>query len=66
MPAYRAGDLSPGIVHFGVGNFHRAHQAAYLDQLFNRNEGRDWAIIGAGVRPEDRGDARRSRSDKTG
>ena len=31
----RAPILSPAIVHFGVGNFHRAHQAVYLDDLFN-------------------------------
>lgn len=48
-PAYRREDLSAGIVHFGVGNFHRAHQAAYLDDLFNAGRGRDWAIVGAGV-----------------
>src|SRR5690606_30605452 len=45
--------LSAGIVHFGVGNFHRAHQAVYLDELFNLMIDRDWAIIGAGVRPAD-------------
>lgn len=48
-PAYRAADLSAGIVHFGVGNFHRAHQAVYLDELFNAGIDRDWAIVGAGV-----------------
>ena len=52
-PAYRREDLSPGIVHFGVGNFHRAHQACYLDQLFSKGLGRDWAIIGAGVMPSE-------------
>jgi len=26
-PKYRRSDLSAGIVHIGVGNFHRAHQA---------------------------------------
>src|SRR5207248_905708 len=31
----------------------RAHQATYLDALFNPGLSRDWAIIGAGVRPED-------------
>ena len=41
--------LKPGIVHFGVGNFHRAHQAVYLDDLFNMGLDHDWAIIGAGV-----------------
>ena len=34
-PQYRRSDLSPGIVHIGVGNFHRAHQAVYLDDLNN-------------------------------
>ncbi|MCC6203834.1 MAG: mannitol dehydrogenase family protein [Hyphomicrobiales bacterium] len=48
-PSYRAADLSAGILHFGVGNFHRAHQAVYLDALFNAGRDRDWAIVGAGV-----------------
>ncbi len=30
-PSYAAADLQAGIVHFGIGNFHRAHQAVYLD-----------------------------------
>ena len=34
-PKYRRSDLSAGIVHIGVGNFHRAHQAVYLDDLFD-------------------------------
>ncbi len=52
-PKYRRSDLHPGIVHFGVGNFHRAHQAVYLDDLFNAGRDRDWAIVGAGVRDPD-------------
>jgi mannitol 2-dehydrogenase len=52
-PAYDRSALSAGIVHFGVGNFHRAHQAVYLDALFNTGRDRDWAIIGAGVLPSD-------------
>jgi mannitol 2-dehydrogenase len=48
-PKYRRGDLTPGILHFGVGNFHRAHQAVYLDDLFNAGIDRDWALVGAGV-----------------
>ncbi|NDV01597.1 mannitol dehydrogenase family protein [Pseudoroseicyclus tamaricis] len=48
-PAYARADLSAGILHFGVGNFHRAHQAMYLDRLFNAGQSRDWAIVGAGV-----------------
>ena len=48
-PHYDRASLKPGIVHFGVGNFHRSHQAVYLDDLFNAGEGHDWAIVGAGV-----------------
>ncbi|MDR3493171.1 MAG: mannitol dehydrogenase family protein [Ancalomicrobiaceae bacterium] len=52
-PAYRPSQLSPGIVHFGVGNFHRAHQVVYLDLLMNEGKAFDWGIIGAGVRASD-------------
>jgi mannitol 2-dehydrogenase len=52
-PRYGRADLSAGIVHFGVGNFHRAHQAVYLDDLFNAGAGREWGIVGAGVLPSD-------------
>jgi mannitol 2-dehydrogenase len=55
QPDYRPGDLRTGIVHIGVGNFHRAHQAMYLDRLLNRGEAADWAICGVGLLP---GDAR--------
>ncbi|MET3793675.1 mannitol dehydrogenase family protein [Aquamicrobium terrae] len=48
-PRYERGRLSPGILHFGVGNFHRSHQAVYLDELFNAGIGHDWALVGAGV-----------------
>lgn len=55
LPAYDRSRLSPGIVHIGLGNFHRAHMAVYLDDLFALGLGHDWAILGAGVRE---GDAR--------
>ncbi|RFB89283.1 mannitol dehydrogenase [Rhizobium leguminosarum bv. trifolii] len=53
IPGYDRASLKAGIVHFGVGNFHRAHQAIYLDDLFNTGADHDWAIIGAGVLPSD-------------
>lgn len=53
-PTYDRSKLSPGIVHIGVGNFHRAHQAVYLDELFSKGGSYDWAVIGAGVRIADR------------
>ena len=48
-PSYDRAGLKPGIVHFGVGNFHRAHQDVYLDDLFNAGRQHDWAIVWAGV-----------------
>ena len=55
MPAYDRSKLTAGIVHIGLGNFHRAHMAVYLDDLFAKGLAQDWAILGAGVRA---GDAR--------
>lgn len=53
-PTYDRSALTPGIVHIGLGNFHRAHQAWYTHKLMQRGAALDWAIIGAGVRPVDR------------
>ncbi|PCI04153.1 MAG: mannitol dehydrogenase [Hyphomicrobiales bacterium] len=53
VPSYNRAALSAGILHIGVGNFHRAHQGIYLDQLFNQGTDHDWAIIGAGVKSYD-------------
>ncbi|MGR3513436.1 MAG: mannitol dehydrogenase family protein [Paracoccaceae bacterium] len=52
-PHYDRAALTPGIVHIGVGNFHRAHQAWYLHRLMQDGEALDWAIVGAGVRAGD-------------
>jgi mannitol 2-dehydrogenase len=52
---YSRSDIAVGIAHFGVGNFHRAHQAVYLHGLFEQGAARDWGICGIGVLP---GDAR--------
>lgn len=54
-PSYDRSAVSPGIVHFGVGGFHRAHEAMYVDALMNRGEALDWGIVGVGLMP---GDAR--------
>ena len=53
VPAYDRDALSVGIVHIGVGGFHRAHQAMYLDQLMNQGLATDWASGGVGVLPGD-------------
>ncbi|MDE0045762.1 MAG: mannitol dehydrogenase family protein [bacterium] len=52
-PSYNRASLSPGIVHVGLGNFHRTHQAWYLHRLLELGIDHDWAIIGAGVRSSD-------------
>ncbi|MGF6990469.1 mannitol 2-dehydrogenase [Lachnospiraceae bacterium PM6-15] len=53
VPQYDRGEVTPGMVHFGVGGFHRAHQAYYLDQLMNMGKCLDWGIVGAGLLPGD-------------
>src|SRR3954470_2107993 len=53
-PGYDRAALRIGIVHFGVGGFHRAHQAMYLDRLMNDGKALDWAVCGVGVMPADR------------
>jgi mannitol 2-dehydrogenase len=49
-PTYDRSRLTAGIVQIGVGNFHRAHMARYMDDLFAKGLDHDWAILGAGVR----------------
>ncbi|MEE4187418.1 MAG: mannitol dehydrogenase family protein [Roseobacter sp.] len=53
VPRYDRSQLRPGIVHIGLGNFHRAHQAWYLHRLMQQGLAHDWAIVGAGVRAGD-------------
>ncbi len=53
QPGYRPEELTVGIVHFGVGNFHRAHEAMFIDRLLALGETRDWAICGVGLMPGD-------------
>ncbi|MEO7235583.1 MAG: mannitol dehydrogenase family protein [Lapillicoccus sp.] len=52
-PGYDRSQVVPGIVHFGVGGFHRAHQAMYLDTLMNQGRALDWGIVGVGTMPQD-------------
>ena len=54
VPAYNRSLVTPGVVHFGVGGFHRAHQAMYHDRLMNEGNSLDWGICGVGILPADR------------
>lgn len=53
-PSYDRDEIDVGIVHFGVGGFHRAHQAVYVDRLLEMGLAKDWGICGVGVMPADR------------
>lgn len=48
-PNYLRKDTAIGIVHFGIGAFHRAHQAWYTDACLNGGES-GWAICGVSMR----------------
>ena len=52
-PAYDRSAVRTGIVHLGVGGFHRSHQAMYLDRLMNQEQALEWGICGVGVLPSD-------------
>jgi mannitol 2-dehydrogenase len=53
VPSYDRSQARVGMVHFGVGGFHRAHQAMYVDQLMEQGKALDWGICGVGVMPFD-------------
>ena len=49
VPSYDRSRISAGIAHFGVGSFHRAHQAMYTEAALNAGD-RRWGIVGASLR----------------
>ena len=51
-PAFEPRSLKPGILHIGLGAFHRAHQAVYNDAALAREPG-DWGIVGVSLRSLD-------------
>ncbi|QBY01740.1 mannitol dehydrogenase family protein [Rhodophyticola sp. CCM32] len=54
-PTYERADVTPGIVHLGLGNFHRAHQAVYVEDCLAMTP--DWGIRGVSLRRPDMRDA---------
>src|SRR5688572_23422565 len=54
-PAYDRAGTRIGIVHIGVGAFHRAHQAVYVDDVLASEP--DWAICGVSLNSRDVRDA---------
>ena len=53
-PTYERSAIKTGIVHIGIGGFHRSHQAYYLHQLLSDHQNSDWGICGIGLREGDR------------
>lgn len=55
-PDYDRKTVKPGILHIGVGNFHRAHMEDYTDSLISRDPSqKNWGIAGAMLMPGDKG-----------
>jgi mannitol 2-dehydrogenase len=54
VPRYDRTDLAQGIVHLGVGGFHRSHEAMYVDKMLNQGSAAGWGICGVGCLPSDR------------
>ncbi|ADB34193.1 Mannitol dehydrogenase domain protein [Kribbella flavida DSM 17836] len=48
LPSYDRTALTPAVVHFGVGGFHRAHQLSYFDELASLRVN-DWGVVGVGI-----------------
>jgi mannitol 2-dehydrogenase len=53
IPTYDRSALSAGIVHIGIGNFHRSHQAYILDKYIQKTNSLNWGICGVGLLPQD-------------
>lgn len=53
-PAYDRGDMTAGIVHIGVGGFHRAHQGVYVDDVIHETGAKQWGLCGVGLLQHDR------------
>ena len=53
-PSYDRSQVKAGIIHIGVGGFHRSHEAYYTDLLMNETDASDWGICGVGLRDADR------------
>ena len=53
-PTYERNAVKAGIIHIGVGGFHRSHQAYYIHQLLGDTQHSDWGICGIGLREGDR------------
>lgn len=49
VPKYDRSSVKTGIVHVGIGGFHRAHQALYTDELLHKDNNSQWGICGVAL-----------------
>ena len=54
IPSYKIEECKIGIVHLGVGNFHRAHQALYINNYIEKTNDKNWSICGINLRKEEK------------
>jgi fructuronate reductase/mannitol 2-dehydrogenase len=57
VPTYDRAALTPAVVHFSVGGFHRAHQLTYFDDLAQHGHSAGWGVVGVGLRHRSMQDA---------
>ena len=53
IPSFKREECKIGIVHLGVGNFHRAHQALYINNYIEETNDKNWGICGINLRKEE-------------
>ena len=54
LPTYRREEVKAGVVHIGIGGFHRAHQAYFIDRLLEQGIATEWGICGVALLESDR------------
>ena len=50
--SFKPADCKVGVIHIGVGNFHRAHQAVYFNNILKNASSHNWGIAGINLRKE--------------
>ena len=53
IPSFNREDCKIGFVHLGAGNFHRAHQALYINNYLNETDDLNWGICAINLRKEE-------------
>ncbi|UOY03636.1 mannitol dehydrogenase family protein [Blastococcus sp. PRF04-17] len=57
VPTYDRSLLTPAVVHFSVGGFHRSHQLLYFDEVAERGISTGWGVVGVGLHSRNMKDA---------